>query len=167
MPSRTDASMVTAFSEVITTLKTGGYCPALNVMDNKCSAAVEKYITSEQINIQLVPRHNHRVNAAERAITTFKEHFIAALTTADMHCPLQLWDEFLPQVELTLNKLRFSRRNPNRSANQEVYGSFDFNKTPLAPLGTKSLIYDDPASRASWDPQATDGYSVGPASNHY
>jgi hypothetical protein len=160
-------SMVTAFTEVVTTLKTGGYCPALNVMDNECSAAVEKYIRSEQINIQLIPPHNHRVNAAERAIATFKEHFIAALATVDIHCPLQLWDEFLPQVELTLNMLRFSRRNPNRSANQEVYGSFDFNKTPLAPLGTRALIYDDPASRASWAPHATDGYYVGPASNHY
>jgi len=159
--------MVTAFREVITTLKTGGYCPALNVMDNECFAAVEKYIRSEQINIQLVPPHNHRVNAAERAIATFKEHFIAALATVDMHCPLQLWDEFLPQVELTLNMLRFSQRNPNRSANQEVYGSFDFNKTPLAPLGTRALIYDDPASHASWPPHATDGYYVGPASNHY
>ena len=108
IPSCTDASMVTAFSEVITTLKTGGYCPALNVMDNECSAAVEKYISSEQINIQLVPPHNHRVNAAERAIATFKEHFIAALATVDMHCPLQLWDEFLLQVELTLNMLCFS-----------------------------------------------------------
>jgi len=108
MPSCTDASMVTAFTEVITTLKTGGYCPALNVMDNECSAAVEKYIRSEKINIQLVPPYNHRVNAAERAITTFKEHFIAALATVDIHCPLQLWDEFLPQVELTLNMLCFS-----------------------------------------------------------
>jgi len=59
MPSHTDASMVTAFREVITTLKTGGYCPALNAMDNECLATVEKYIRSEQINIQLVPRHNH------------------------------------------------------------------------------------------------------------
>ncbi len=84
-----------------------------------------------------------------------------------MHCPLQLWDEFLLQVELTLNMLRFSWRNPNKSANQEVYGSFDFNKTPLAPLGTKALIYDDPASRASLAPHATDGFYVGPASNHY
>jgi len=102
--------MVTAFTEVITTLKlkARGYHPTLNVMDNKCSAAVEKYIRSENISIHLVPLHNHRVNAAERAIATFKEHFIAALATVDMHCPLQLWDEFLPQVELTLNMLRFS-----------------------------------------------------------
>jgi hypothetical protein len=106
-------------------------------MDNECSAAVEKYIRSEKISIQLIPPHNHQVNTAEQAITTFKEHFIAALVTVDMHCSLQQWDEFLPQVELTLNMLCFSRRNRKKSANQEVYG------TPLAPLGTKALIYDD------------------------
>ena len=108
MPSCTNASMVTAFTEVITTLKTGGYHPVLNVMDSECSAAVEKYIRSEKFNIQLVPLYNHRVNTAERAIATFKEHFIAALATVNMHCPLQLWDEFLPQVKLTLNMLCFS-----------------------------------------------------------
>jgi hypothetical protein len=62
---------------------------------------------------------------------------------------------------------RFSQKNPNKSANQEVYGSFDFTKTPLAPLGTKALIHDNPASRASWAPHATNGFYVGPASNHY
>jgi hypothetical protein len=84
VPSRTDASMVIAFTEVITTLKTRGYHPTLNVMDNECSAAVEKYIRSENISIHLVPPHNHRVNAAEQAIATFKEHFIAVLATVDM-----------------------------------------------------------------------------------
>ncbi len=108
MPYCTCAFMVTAFAEVITFLKAGGYQLALNVMDNECSAAVKKYIKSENINIQLVPPHNHHVNAAECAIATFKEHFIAALATMDMHCPLQLWDEFLLQVELTLNMLCFS-----------------------------------------------------------
>jgi hypothetical protein len=84
-----------------------------------------------------------------------------------MLCPLQLWDEFLPQVELTLNMLHFSQRNPKKSANQEVYGSFDFNKSPLAPLGTKALIYNNPGSQTSWAPHATDGFYVGPASDHY
>jgi hypothetical protein len=63
--------------------------------------------------------------------------------------------------------LRFSRQNPNKSANQEVYGSFDFTKKKPAPLGTKALIFDDPASCASWVPYATNGFYVGPASNHY
>jgi hypothetical protein len=119
------------------------------------------------MNIQLVPLHNHGVNAAERTIATFKEHFAAVLATVDMLCPLQLWDEFLPQVELTLNLLRFSCRNPCVSANQELYGPFNFNKMLLAPLGMKALVYDDPATRASWALHATDSFYVGPANNHY
>ncbi len=146
MPTCTNAAMITTFKEVIKVLRTRGYHLALNVMDNKCSTAVERYIRSEKINIQLVPPHNHRANAAERAYATFKEHFIATLATVNQLCPLQLWDEFLPQVELTLNMLCFSHHNPKISANQEVYGAFNFNKTPLAPLGTKALIYDVPTS---------------------
>ncbi len=37
---------------------------------------------------------------------------MATLATVDNLCPLQLWDKFLPQVELTLNLLCFSRHNP-------------------------------------------------------
>jgi hypothetical protein len=71
------------------------------------------------------PSHNHQVNAAERAITTFKEWG-------------NIWDEFLPQVELMLNLLHFSRRDQNRSANEEVNGFFDYNKMPIMPLGLGS-----------------------------
>ena len=71
------------------------------------------------------------------------------------------------QVELTLNLLQFSWRNPNISAKKELYSPFDFSKTPLALLGTKALIYEDPATRASWVPHATDGFYVGPASDNY
>ena len=91
-------------------------------MDNECSAAaVEKYIKSEKIGVQLVPQHNHCANATKCAIATFKKHFIAALATVDTHCPLQLWDAFRPQVELTLNMLHFSHRDPKKSANQEIW----------------------------------------------
>jgi hypothetical protein len=167
MPSCTNASMIQAFTKVISILKSGGYHPALNMMDNKCSPAVKKYIRSKTINIQVFPPHNHWVNATEHAIPTFKEYFIAALATVDMLCPLQLWDEFLPQAELTLNMLHFSQRNPKKSANQKVYGSFDFNKTPLVLLGTKALIHNDPASQASWVPHTTNGFYVRPPSNHF
>ena len=63
--------------------------------------------------------------------------------------------------------LRFSHRDPKKSANQEVDGTFDFNKRPLAPLGTKALMYDDPASHASWAPHAIDNFYVGPSPDHY
>ena len=45
---------------------------------------------------------------------------------------------------------------------------FDFNKTPIAPLGTKGLVYKkDPAVRASWAPHGTDAYYFGGAPKHY
>jgi hypothetical protein len=43
MQSCTDASKVQAFTKVISMLKSGGYHPAQNVMDNKCSTTVKKY----------------------------------------------------------------------------------------------------------------------------
>jgi hypothetical protein len=51
----------------------------------------------------LVEPHNHQVNVAERAIQTFKDHFISALATADSEFPLQLWDKLTSQVKTTLN----------------------------------------------------------------
>jgi hypothetical protein len=88
MPSCTDASMVQAFTKVISILKSAGYHPALNVMNNECSAAVKKYIWPEAINIQLIPPYNHQANATKHAIATSKELFIVPLAAIDMLCPL-------------------------------------------------------------------------------
>ena len=101
--------MIAAYKDIFATLNTRGYAPTLNVMVNECSKAVEAHIRSNNMDIRLVPPHNHRVNVAGHVIMTFKEHFISALAPADKDCPLQLWDGFLPQVELTLNLLRFSQ----------------------------------------------------------
>ncbi len=167
MPSKDKAAMIAAFSDIFSTLAAHGYAPTLNVMDNECSKAVKAHIKANKMNVHLVPPHNHCINAAECAIATFKEHFIAGLATVNKDCPLQLRDEFLPQIELTLNLLRFSRCNPSRSENKEVNGRFDYNKTPIAPLGTKELIYEDPAVCTSWAPHGTDAYYIGLAPKHY
>ena len=101
---------------------------------------------------QLVRPHNHRVLAAERCIRTFKNHFIAGLASTDPKFPFYLWDHLLKQAEITLNLMRNSRQNPQLSAYTHMYGIFDFNKTPIAPPGTKSVIFEDPDTRASWGP---------------
>ncbi len=44
---------------------------------------------------------------------------------------------------------------------------FDFNKTPIAPIGIKSLVYNDPAVRTSWALHGTDAFYVGTAPKHY
>jgi hypothetical protein len=92
MPSCTDALFIAAFSKVFAILQALYYQPALNAMDNECSKVVENHIRANKMNIQLVPPHNHHINTAECTIATFKEHYVAALATVDMLCPLQLWD---------------------------------------------------------------------------
>jgi hypothetical protein len=82
----------------------------------------------------------HRRNSAERAIQTFKAHFIAGLCSADPDYPATEWDRLLPQAELTLNLLRSCRFNPKLSAHAALNGFFNFNATPLVPPGTKVLL---------------------------
>jgi hypothetical protein len=61
----TDSSFTAAFNKVFAILHAWNYQPALNVMDNKCSKAVEKHIHANRMTIQLVPPHNHRVSTAK------------------------------------------------------------------------------------------------------
>jgi hypothetical protein len=112
MPSKNNAAIIAAFSDIFSTLAMHGYAPTLNVMDNECSKVVKAHIKAKKMNVHLVPPHNHRINVAERVIATFKEHFIAGLATVDKDCPLQLWDEFLSQIELTLILLHFLDATP-------------------------------------------------------
>ncbi len=115
----------------------------------------------------LVEPHNHRVNAAERAIQMFKDHFISVLATTDSEFPLQLWDRLTPQVKNTLNLIRASRTNPNMLAYEAIHGPYDWNRFPLAPLGCKVIIYESPEARGSWGTWGTDVWYLGPSLDHY
>jgi hypothetical protein len=53
------------------------------------------------------------------------------------------------------------------SAWEYFNGPFDFNATPLGPMGCRVLIHNKPSTRKSWDQRARDGFSLGPAMDHY
>ena len=116
---------------------------------------------------QLVPPHIHRRNASERAIHTFKNHFIAGLASTDPNFPLSNWCRLLPQAELTLNLLCASRLNPKLSAYAQLEGTFDFTHTPLASPGTRVIIHEKPTNHQTWAPHGTDSWCLGPALHHY
>ena len=64
---------------------------------------------------QLVPLNMHRRNVVERAIRTFKAHFLAILAEVDPNFPEYMWDNLLVQTELTINLLRQATLNPSMS----------------------------------------------------
>ncbi len=100
--------------------------------------------------MQLVKSHNHHVYAAEQAIQTFKDTFIAALATTDHYFPLQLWDKLTLQVVNTLNMMQASCIDPTKLAYKTLYSPYNWNRYPLAQLGCKAVVYKDGDTRGLW-----------------
>ena len=145
--SRSEAELIQAYSVFHSNLTNQGLRPKFQMLDNECPAGLKDYMRCEVITFQLVPPHLHRTNSAERAIQTFKDHLIAGITSCDPDFSLHLWDRLIAQATLTLNLLRQSRINPKLSAEAQLNGDFDSNRTPLAPPGTKALIYESSDDR--------------------
>eukprot|EP00804_Cyclotella_cryptica_P019081 CCRYP_014487-RA/>CCRYP_014487-RA protein AED:0.29 eAED:0.21 QI:0/0/0/1/0.5/0.33/3/0/1151 len=147
IPNLRDETILHAFDNVFQELKTKGLKPTFN---------------------QFVEPNNHRVNAADRVIQTYKNHFISGLCTTDKDWPLQLWDTLTQQALITLNLLRTSRIDPSKSAYHQLHGHrYDWNAHPLAPPGTKAIIYESPNTRSSWGPRGRDAWYCGPSLDHY
>ena len=136
-------------------------------MDNECAGDMKQWLKEAGITPELAPVSAHRTNRAERAIRTWKNHFIAMLAGIDPDCPLSLWEEFIEQAELTLNLMRDSPCNAILSAYEGLCGRFDLNKTPIAPVGTKVLVHDTPEKRGSWEAHGQQGFYTGRALLHY
>ena len=162
-----DKTIFNAFKKNFDELAAKGFKPKLNVMDNQATKQIKIFLTKEECKLQLVEPHNHRVNAAERAIQTFKDAFISALATTDRDFPLQLWDKLTPQVILTLNMTRASCIDPSKSAHEVLHGPYNWNRYPLAPLGCKAVVYEDGDTRGSWASRGVDGWYLGPSQDHY
>ena len=109
----------------------------------------------------------HRRNKTKQMICHFKNHFLSILAGVYAAFLPYLWDLLLPQAKLTITSLHQATANPKILAWEYFNGPFDFNKTPLAPMGCRVLIYAKPSTRCSWDYRAKQGFYVGPALNHY
>ena len=136
-------------------------------MDNEASSNMKNFMTKHKISFQLAPPHMHRRNAAERAIRTFKNHFVAGFSTTDPNFSVSEWEQLLDQVTITLNLLRPSRVNPKLSAYAYLFGKYDFNFFPMAPPGTRSVVHNKPDQRASCAHHGTPAWYIGPSLEHY
>jgi len=135
MRNRTKEEMIRAYEEIINRMRMAGLGIQKHTLDNEASDALKQYIRGQQIQFELVPPGNHRRNQAERAIQTFKAHFIAILAGVGDKFRLSLWCHLLKPTELTLILLRQSKVAPNISAFVHVHGHHDDMKKPFAPLG--------------------------------
>lgn len=167
LSSRGQGELLRGYKELLGSLKRAGLQPRIQRLDNEASGQFKRFLDAQGIDYQLTPTSQHRRNAAERAIRTWKNHFIAGLATLNPSFPLAQWDLLIPQTNITLNLLRPSRLNPKLSAYAQLFGNFDFNRTPLAPPGCAVIAFNDPTIRTTFGAHGTKGYYVGPALEHY
>ena len=165
--SKHDTHRIPAYNDIFARLAAVGATPDVHIMDNECSTALQRAIAANKCKLQLVPPHVHRRNAAERAIRTFKDHFLAILAGAAPNYPADRWDLLLPHAELTLNLLRPPATGLGPSAWEALFGHFNFDATPLAPAGCAVQMHHKPALRRSWDYRSKDGFYIGPSLVHY
>ena len=165
--SKADTHRIPTYEAIMAKFTSRGQMVNLHILDNEASAAYKAAITANGCTYQLVPPHVHRRNAAERAIRTFKDHFLGILAGVDPSFPASRWDLLLPQAELTLNLLRGCHYDPSVSAWEGLNGYYKFDATPMGPLGSRVILHAKPELRKSWDFRGQDGFYVGPALNHY
>jgi len=160
MNNRTSGKMIRVYQKLIDRLKSAGITPKRHILDNECSADFKQTIRDNNMTYQLVPPRDHRRNMAEKALQTFKAHFISILCGADKDFPLHLWDRLLPQAEHTLNMLRRSKVTPTVSAFAYLWGQHDYNANPFTPLGCKVEAHVTPGTCETWAAHTTSGYGT-------
>ncbi len=130
MNNRTAGKMIRAYQVLINWLLQAGVSPKQHILDNKCSEEFKATIRKNNMTFQLVPPH-------EKAIQTFKGHFISILCRTNKNFPLHLWWCLLPQAKHTLDLLQSVQVAPNVSAYAYLWGQHNVNANPFTPLGCK------------------------------
>jgi hypothetical protein len=83
LKNRKGQEILRAYTKLHKYLIARGFTPQTHWLDNEASTALKDYNRENKIEFQLVPPQMHRRNAAERAIRTWKNHFVAGLCSAD------------------------------------------------------------------------------------
>ncbi len=127
---------------------------------------LQLHFRASHITYQCVPPLNKRANKTERAIQTFKRHFITILAGTHPSFPIHFWHELIPRAELTLNMMRSYADQPSISAYHGINRRpFDFASHPLAPCGTLVVIHNSICE--TWDNFGLVGFYLGPSLQNY
>jgi len=167
MKNRTEGEMIKAYQKIINRMKAAGLGLKTQQLDNEASTAYKECIRNNGMTHELVPPDNHRCNLAERAIQTFKHHFISILSGVDDKFPLSLWCSLLEQTELTVNLLRQSNVLPKILAFAHAHGQHDYMKKPFAPIGCTVQVHVKPGNRQMWDTHTEAGFNLGTSMEHH
>ena len=95
LKTRQAAEITSAWTKLHTRLTKHGHVVTHFILDNEILSNLKHAFAKNNITFQVVPSHTHRANATERAIQTFKNHFLSGLAICDPDFPIAEWDRLL------------------------------------------------------------------------
>ena len=96
MKNRTEGGMIDARRRGLLRIKQLGITLAHQLLDNEIYQTYKDEIRDSGMSYQLVPPYDHHRNIAERAIQTWKNHFVGVLIGAAATFLLHLWCQATP-----------------------------------------------------------------------
>ena len=81
--SRTATDLTATCDILYNRLTKAGIAPVIQQIDNEVSKILIELIEEKNLTYQLASPHDHQLNPAERAIQTWKNHFISNLHGCD------------------------------------------------------------------------------------
>ena len=140
--NKMEGEMILGRERALKRMRAEGVHPKRQVLNNEALEAYKTAIKESGMTYQLVPPDEHRRNFAEKAIQTWKDHFVSVLSGTAENFPLHLWCQLIPQMEHQLNLLQQSNANPKVSAYAHIYGPHNYNTTPFVPIGMEALVHN-------------------------
>ncbi len=161
------AEMIQAYNALLLRLTRAGIFPKKHVLDNKVLENMKNHICDTcKMNVELVLPGCHQQNVAEVAIHNFKSHFLSILAGVADDFPQHLWDQLLPQTEITLNLIWQLNATLTVSAYAQLSGPFDYNKMPLTPMGSEAQIHEKTEKQGTWAYHLVDGWYLFTSPEH-
>ena len=108
------------------------------ILDNEALQLLKNVMAKNNTSYQQALTQQHRRNATEQAIGTFKNYFLVGLASVDPEFPISEWVRLVAQSTFTLNLL------------WDICGNFIFNSTPLAPPRTITIAQEKLTHGVSW-----------------
>ncbi len=99
MRNQSGGKLILTCARALARMQCRGLIPKHQILDNQASAEYKAAIEASGMTCELVPPEEHQRNMAEKAIQTFKDHFVGVLSGCAPSMPIHLWCQLLPQVE--------------------------------------------------------------------
>jgi len=135
MKSRRQVAYTAVFKALYTFYKSKGKRPKYQCLEDEVSTSVNELFADPELNVevQLVPPNQYRVNITERVIRHTKNSIITMIAEVDdnLHTRVR-FERVLSQAEIAINHLIACSQIPSITAWEDMHNSkYDFQAHPI------------------------------------